>query len=105
MRYNDRRVLRLHHRFGRGVRMKSQGVARIYAPRVTAVGKHGFKRLHRAVGSRACILGAHQRHDRANEKCPPLAACGAHVRAILKARWARGNVTPIRARAHAKAIN
>jgi hypothetical protein len=61
--------------------MKSQGIARVCAPKVPFAAPRGFKRLNLAVGSRACIVGAHQPHNRADEKSATLAAWGAHVRA------------------------
>ena len=61
--------------------------------------------LNHVSGSRAGIVGLYQRHDWADEKRAALDAWGAHVAALVEGREAEGNVTPIRARAGAKAIN
>jgi hypothetical protein len=54
--------------------------------------------LNHVSGSRAGIVGIYQRHDYATEKRAALEAWAAHVAAIVEARAASGNVTPLRAR-------
>ena len=61
--------------------------------------------LNHVSGSRAGIVGIYQRHDWADEKRAALAAWGAHVAALVEGREAEENVTPMRARAGAKATN
>jgi integrase len=61
--------------------------------------------LNHVSGSRAGIVGVYQRHNWADEKRAALNAWGAHVAALVEGRPAEGNVTPIRARADAKATN
>jgi integrase len=54
--------------------------------------------LNHVSGSRAGIVGVYQRHDYAAEKRAALTAWGEQVAAIVEARGAHDNVTPMRAR-------
>jgi integrase len=70
----------------------------------TGLQKHGVRLevteavLNHVSGSRAGIVGIYQRHDYAAEKRAALTAWGEQVAAIVEARGARDNVTPMRAR-------
>ena len=61
--------------------------------------------LNHLSGHKAGVAGVYNRARYATEKRRALELWGSHVAALFEGREAQGNVTPIRARAGAKAAN